>query len=282
MQKLSAVNANVICMTCTVITTLLSAPQVAAMQQQGQQLLEMHTTIEQQLEPRLRAHSHSEAPPDLAYVVRERQLALSLVGLTAEEGTAANLAELVHNSQSSAAVAAASLQDLTSSAAAPPLHAPQPALPMVQPPPQSFLGLPTPTNHSRVQPALTTAATAAAGQQLTAAGAAAAVQQLAQQTFPSAPVFTGAAAAAASAVQQLAQQTFPSAPVFTGAEAAAAAVQQSTPAAAAAAVQQLAQQTCTSANDGPQGVTCGHCHAGSGVRCTWVPRKALYSQVELY
>ena len=203
MQKLSAVNANVICMTCTVITTLLSAPQVAAMQQQGQQLLEMHTTIEQQLEPRLRAHPHSEAPPDLAYVVRERQLALSLVGLTAEEGTAANLAELVHNSQSSAAVAAASLPDLTRSAAAPPLHAPQPALPMVQPPPQSFLGLPTPTNHSRVQPA-------------------------------------------------------------------------------AAAVQQLAQQTCTSANDGPQGVTCGHCHAGSGVRCTWVPRKALYSQVELY
>ena len=228
------------------------------MQQQGQQLLDMHTTIEQQLEPRLRAHPHSEAPPDLAYVVRERQLALSLVGLTAEEGTAANLAELVHNSQSSAAVAAASLPDLTRSAAAPPLHAPQPALPMVQPPPQSFLGLPTPTNHSRVQPALTTAATAAAGQQLTAAEAAAAVQQLAQQTFPSA------------------------AQAFTGAAAAAAAVQQSTPAAAAAAVQQLAQQTCTSAIDGPQGVTCGHCHAGSGVRCTWVPRKALYSQVELY
>ena len=179
------------------------------MQQQGQQLLEMHTRIEQQLEPRLRAHSHSEAPPDLAYVVRERQLALSLVGLTAEEGTPANVAELVHNSQSSAAVADASLPDLTSSAAAPPLHAPQPALPVVQPPPQSFLGLPTPTNHSRVLPA------------------AAAVQQLAQQTFPSAPVIT-------------------------------------------------------SAKDGPQGVTCGHCHAGSGVRCTWVPRKALHSQVELY
>ena len=285
MQRLSAVNANVICTTCTVITTLFSAPQVVAMQQQGQQLLEMHTKIEQQLAPRLQGHPHSEAPPDLAYVVRERQLALSLVGLTAEEGTAANLAKLVQNSQSPAAVAAASLPDLARSGPAPRLHAPQPALPMVQPPPQSqsFSGLPTPTNHSQLQqqpmlqpalqPALTTAAAAAAGHQWTPAAAAAALQ-LADAAIPSPLVFTGAAAAAAAVPQSTPAAAAAVAQTFTSVPGAPpVAVEGGPPGVPGAPV---------AVEDGPPGWRCGHCHAGSGVRCTWVPRKAMNSKVELY
>ena len=241
----------VVCMTCAV-----RPPQVTSVQQQGKVLVSFQEQLVEQLRRSQPASSSSQPPLDVAYAVRERQLALHITGVAATEGmsaaaSVAALPALVGSSFAPALVAPAA-QHGGPANALPPLVESRSALGFVAPEQQHGQWARPTALSSDVAPTRGVESPQVHRQEIYAASS-----KLASGAFDATGRGTGAAGDAAG---QARRQEVPVPACDARAD---------------VATTRTGLPTDASMAGAPPGVRCGHFCPHSNVRCTWFKKASL-------